>query len=104
MNNSEDEEKIKLFQERSLRKEPMGWSHSFQEDRIKEVMIILNDQSGLATQQLGKWTNGRCHCHGRIMMDGSCWRNVFTPLVAHRRGVAILKQGDPPPASLQAYK
>ncbi|CAA7048880.1 unnamed protein product [Microthlaspi erraticum] len=26
----------------NLRKEPIGCSHSFQEDRIKEVMIILN--------------------------------------------------------------
>ncbi|CAA7045991.1 unnamed protein product [Microthlaspi erraticum] len=40
------------------------------------------DQSRAATQQLRKWTNGRCHCHGRIGIGPSCWRNVFTPLVA----------------------
>ncbi|CAA7058512.1 unnamed protein product [Microthlaspi erraticum] len=55
----------------SLRKEPMGWSHSFQEDRIKEVMIIFNGPirfSYLAAWKMDQWKSA---IQAKwIMMDG----------------------------------
>ncbi|CAA7047631.1 unnamed protein product [Microthlaspi erraticum] len=89
----------------SLRKEPIGWSHSFQEDRIKEVMLILNGPirfSYPAAWKMDQW-KGAIQAEW-IMMDGAAVGVPQHHWSTRGRGGAILVEEITHMLHFPAYK
>ncbi|CAA7056768.1 unnamed protein product [Microthlaspi erraticum] len=80
-----------------------GMSHSFQEDRIKEVMIILNGPIRQLPSSL-KMDQWKVPLSWKDMDWSKLLEECLHAIGCIKERCRHLKQGDPPPASLQAYK